>query len=109
MHESYKDPLALPLDFNHYKAYVSASFFFFVVVNGCASRYFVPTSASNSRKQKWKWCNIFTSLVHSCITAVWAPLLFYLDPAMMENMVDAYNEAAHVLLGFSIGNQTILQ
>lgn len=41
------------------------------------TRLIVPASASNTFQQRWKWKNVATSLIHSFITGLWAPILFY--------------------------------
>ncbi len=91
-----------PDEFNPYFAYVGAGIFFFTVVN-YFTRYTVPSTAASSFQQSWKWRNIATSLVHSLITAVWAPLGFYLHPDMCRDVAYAFNHSAHILVSFSIG------
>merc|ERR1711936_800547 len=48
----------------------------FAVVNSLTG-LIVPEVACQTRQQKWKWRNVATSLVHSLVTGVWAPLSFY--------------------------------
>ena len=86
-------------EFNAYKAYVSFGFFFFVVLNGFIRRYGVPLPDTASRQQRWKWCNILVSFVHSAMTGLCAPLVFYLNPALQEDMVNGYSDFAHMLVG----------
>jgi hypothetical protein len=91
-----------PDEFNPYWAYVGGAFFFFTVVNYLA-RYCTPRSALWSYQQSWKWRNIATSLVHSAITATWAPLCFYRHPDMSSDLAYAFNHSTHMLVSFSIG------
>ena len=86
-------------DFNHYKAYVSFGFFFFVVLNGVVRRYAVPLPESASRQQRWKWCNILVSFFHSTMTGLCAPLVFYLNPTLQEDMINGYSDFAHRIVG----------
>ena len=100
---SVKEPEPGDPEFNHYLAYVSFGVFFFVALNGLTSRFLVPESASNNPRQRWKWANIFTSLVHSTITGLGAPLLFYYEPDALDDMINGFSDAMHVLVAFSIG------
>ncbi len=78
--------------FNPWKAYVSFGLFFFVALNAAVKRFAVPLPETASRQQKWKWCNILVSLVHSTMTGLAAPVVFYLDPALQ---VSAHDHTAH--------------
>eukprot|EP00095_Tigriopus_kingsejongensis_P010601 snap_masked-scaffold1779_size28306-processed-gene-0.1 protein:Tk10601 transcript:snap_masked-scaffold1779_size28306-processed-gene-0.1-mRNA-1 annotation:"tlc domain-containing protein 2-like" len=110
MHPGYVDTSGKPSimapesdpNFNPYLAFVSLGFVFFLVVN-IATQAFVPSSAATSPRSSWKWRNIFTSLVHSTITGLLAPLVFYVDPAMCNDMIYAFNHFTHTLIAFSIG------
>ena len=48
----------------------------FALVNSLTG-WVVPDQATKTYQQRWKWRNVATSLVHSIITGIWAPLAFY--------------------------------
>lgn len=73
---------------------------FFRLVNFGASKLPIPESAC---RNAWKWRNIFTSLVHSSITAIWAVLCFFLHPQMAEDLIETHSVFSHALVSFSIG------
>ncbi|TRY63963.1 hypothetical protein TCAL_00313 [Tigriopus californicus] len=112
MHPGYVDtsksnsgPLPPEADpnFNPFLAYVSAGFSFFLVVN-IITKCFVPESVELAGPRSvWKWQNILTSFIHSGLTGCLAPLGFYLDPNMCNDMIDAFNSFTHILISFSIG------
>lgn len=89
-------------EFNPYWGYVGGGFFFFTVLH-YFTKFAVPLSADVTRQQRWKWRNVFTSFCHSTITGIWAPLTFYADPAMCDDMIYAFNHSTHILISFSIG------
>jgi hypothetical protein len=91
-----------PDEFNPYWAYIGGGFFFCTVVH-YLSQYTTPASVATNYRRSWKWRNIATSLVHSSITAVWAPLGFYLHPDMCDYLVYAFNDCTHMLISFSMG------
>uniref|UniRef100_A0A3Q3IKG7 TLC domain-containing protein n=1 Tax=Monopterus albus TaxID=43700 RepID=A0A3Q3IKG7_MONAL len=72
---------------------------FFTLVNAGVSKV-IPESA---RRNIWKWKNICTSFAHSCITATWAVLCFFLHPQMAEDLIETHSVFSHVLVSFSIG------
>jgi len=74
----------------------------FTLVNWLTA-YLVPSSACQTVQQKWKWRNVATSLVHSVITAVWAPVAFYQAPEMRDDLIRTFNHSSHTLVCFSIG------
>ena len=41
------------------------------------NKIFLPASADGSIAQRWKWRNVATSLLHSIVSGVWAPFVFY--------------------------------
>ena len=51
----------------------------------------------------WKWRNTLTSFLHSLTSGIWAPLVFYLDPTLADDMIKGYTGSAHTLVCFSIG------
>merc|ERR1711860_132190 len=51
----------------------------------------------------WKWKNVATSLIHSFITGLWAPILFYQNPEMSNDLIRAFTPSTHALVSFSIG------
>jgi len=74
----------------------------FALVN-CLTGRLVPEVACQTKTQKWKWRNVATSLVHSCITAVWAPLTFYQMPEMQDDLIHTFTTSSYTLVCFSIG------
>lgn len=74
----------------------------FSLVNWLAASL-VPASACHTPQQRWKWRNVATSLVHSAITGVWAPLAFYQAPEMRDDLIRTFNFSSHSLVCFSIG------
>jgi len=74
----------------------------FAVVNSLTG-LIVPEVACQTRQQKWKWRNVATSLVHSLITGVWAPLSFYQAPEMQDDLIRTFTFSSHALVCFSIG------
>ncbi|XP_068615656.1 TLC domain-containing protein 2, partial [Brachionichthys hirsutus] len=73
---------------------------FFRCVNATVRELPVPESA---RRNAWKWANIATSFVHSCITAAWGVLCFFLHPQMAEDLIETHSVFSHALVSFSIG------
>jgi hypothetical protein len=63
----------------------------------------VPDMARQTRQQSWKWRNVATSLVHSLITGIWAPLAFYQAPDMQDDLIRKFTYSSHMLVCFSIG------
>merc|ERR1719228_2187718 len=74
----------------------------FAVVNSLTG-LIVPEVACQTRQQKWKWRNVATSLVHSLVTGVWAPLSFYQAPEMQDDLIRSFTFSSHALVCFSIG------
>jgi hypothetical protein len=60
----------------NYRLVVLLGFVTFATTNFVA-RFVVPESASKTFQQRWKWKNVATSLIHSIITGIWSPLVFY--------------------------------
>ncbi|MBN3292825.1 TLCD2 protein, partial [Polypterus senegalus] len=76
------------------------SFVFFGLVNRILDRLPIPGSAL---RNTWKWKNISTSFVHSCITAIWAVSCFYLHPQMAEDLISTHSDFSHALVAVSVG------
>jgi len=74
----------------------------FAIVN-CLTGWLVPGVACKTAQQKWKWKNVATSLVHSAITGLWAPLTFYQAPDMQDDLINKFTYSSHALVSFSIG------
>ncbi|XP_008423831.1 TLC domain-containing protein 2 [Poecilia reticulata] len=72
----------------------------FKLVNAGIGRLHIPESAS---RNLWKWRNISTSFVHSCITAIWAVLCFFRHPQMAEDLIETHSVFSHSLVSLSIG------
>uniref|UniRef100_A0A8C4NJ92 TLC domain containing 2 n=1 Tax=Eptatretus burgeri TaxID=7764 RepID=A0A8C4NJ92_EPTBU len=56
-----------------------------------------------AERNRWKWRNICTSLLHSLITGFGALLGFYLHPEMAEDMIDTHCLFSYYLVSFSVG------
>lgn len=89
-------------DFNPYKAYIAGGFFAFVCVN-YLTKFTVPQHMQHTLSSSWKWRNTLTSFLHSLTSGIWAPLVFYLDPTLADDMIKGYTGSAHTLVCFSIG------
>ncbi|XP_040194316.1 TLC domain-containing protein 2 [Rana temporaria] len=58
---------------------------------------------SSALRNPWKWRNIWTSLIHSLLTGIWALLGFYLHPEMAEDLISTHSRFSHWLVAVSIG------
>jgi len=85
-----------------YQTVITLGFVTFTTVN-YLTKYLLPSQASQSVQQKWKWRNVATSFVHSLITGVWAPICFYQAPEMRDDLIRTFTYSSHVLVSFSIG------
>jgi len=65
--------------------------------------YFVPTDACKSLKQRWKWRNVATSLVHSAVSALWAIFSFYMNPQMLNDLILTTSISSRAVVCFSTG------
>lgn len=74
----------------------------FALVN-YVTGWLVPDMANKTFQQRWKWRNVATSLVHSIITGIWAPLAFYQAPHMHDDLIREFTYSSHMLVCFSIG------
>jgi len=81
---------------------ICAGAVFFSLVNRVAG-WLVPGTVCQTQQQKWKWRNVATSLVHSAITGIWAPLAFYQAPDMQDDLIQKFTYSSHALVSFSIG------
>ncbi|XP_006006165.1 TLC domain-containing protein 2 [Latimeria chalumnae] len=79
---------------------VGGSFGFFRLVKRGVEGLPAPESALRNR---WKWSNIWASLVHSLLTGIWAVLCFYLHPQMAEDLISTHSVSSHALVSVSIG------
>ncbi|XP_051891838.1 TLC domain-containing protein 2 [Pristis pectinata] len=79
---------------------VGTSFGSFKLINRFVE--FLPTPESALRN-RWKWENIATSMVHSVVTGIWAVLCFYLHPRMAQDLIGTYSQSSHSLVSVSIG------
>jgi len=76
-----------------------------VVFGGCffAGFNFLLTEIT-SKTHSWKFRNIATSLLHSTITGLAAPVnLFYLSPQILTDLIDYSSEVLLLTLAFSVG------
>ena len=87
---------------NPFPIFVASGVLFFVAVN-YLTRFAVPENVAKNCQSRWKWRNVLTSFIHSFITGVWAPLAFYLEPALGSDMIRGFNTSIHVLVSFSVG------
>ncbi|XP_040277748.1 TLC domain-containing protein 2 [Bufo bufo] len=78
-----------------------ASFSCFRLLNGRLESL-IP-APSSALRNPWKWRNIWTSLVHSLLTGIWALLGFYLHPQMAEDLISTHSRFSHCLVAVSIG------
>lgn len=85
-----------------YQTVIAIGFLTFAVVNHL-TKYIVSAVACQTSQQRWKWRNVATSFVHSCITGVWAPICFYQAPEMQDDLINKFTYSSHVLVSFSIG------
>ena len=60
----------------NYNLVIAVGFVTFATVN-YLTKFVVPAQACQTAPQKWKWRNVATSLLHSLITGIWAPICFY--------------------------------
>jgi len=84
------------------KAMIAIGFTLFSCVN-YLTKYMLPSSATKTYQQKWKWRNVATSLVHSFITGIWSPVVLYSNPDMSNDLINAWTPSTHALVCFSIG------
>jgi hypothetical protein len=87
---------------NPFPVYIASGVLFFVAVN-YLTRFAVPDGVAKNTQSRWKWRNVLTSFIHSFITGVWAPLAFYLEPSLGNDMIRGFNTSIHVLVSFSVG------
>jgi len=85
-----------------YRIVVGLGFTTFALVNHLTG-WVVPSKACQTQQQQWKWRNVATSLVHSAITGLWAPLTFYQAPEMRDDLIRKFTYSSHTLVSFSIG------
>ena len=83
-------------DTNAFPFYVASGIVFFAIVN-YLTRFMVPETVTKNFQSKWKWRNVLTSFIHSFITGTWAPLAFYVDPSIGNDMIYSFNTSIHVL------------
>jgi len=88
--------------FQNYQIYIALSVVAFSLVN-FLTRYALPACASNTFRQSWKWRNVATSLVHSFVTGIWAPVAFYYAPEMWDDIKNTFSQSTYLLVSFSIG------
>ncbi|XP_067866072.1 TLC domain-containing protein 2 [Heterodontus francisci] len=79
---------------------VGLSFGSFKLINQGLKYLPAPESAL---RNTWKWRNIWTSMVHSVVTGIWAVLCFYLQPRMAEDLIGTHSPSSHRLVSVSIG------
>lgn len=84
------------------KLFIVVGFTVFSVTN-YLTRFIVPASATKTKQQRWKWKNVATSLLHSFITGIWAPIAFYQNPGMCNDLIRTFTPSTHALVSFSIG------
>ncbi|XP_041949620.1 TLC domain-containing protein 2-like isoform X1 [Alosa sapidissima] len=72
----------------------------FKLMNAALNRLTVPAAA---RRNTWRWRNIFTSLIHSMLTGVWAVFCFYQHPEMAEDLISTHSALSHTLVSVSTG------
>merc|ERR1712241_390863 len=65
---------------------ITSGFLAFASVN-FLTRFITPRAACQTVKQKWKWRNVATSLVHSVVTGIWAPICFMQEPDMHTDLI----------------------
>ncbi|KAG8450768.1 hypothetical protein GDO86_003149 [Hymenochirus boettgeri] len=80
---------------------VGGSFTWFRLLNWKLDSLVPPPSSA--QRNHWKWRNIWTSLVHSLLTGMWALLGFYLHPEMAEDLISTHSTFSHSLVAVSIG------
>jgi len=85
-----------------YKTVIAAGFITFSLVN-YITKFIIPSEACHNHQQRWKWRNVATSLVHSFITGVWAPICFFQAPEMSDDLINKFTYSSHVLVSFSVG------
>jgi len=90
------------LDMEDNKVFVVIGLSVFSATN-YLTNFLVPDSANKTAQQRWKWKNVATSLFHSFITGIWAPLAFYQNPGMSNDLIQAFTPSTHALVSFSIG------
>uniref|UniRef100_A0ACB8EDB7 Uncharacterized protein n=1 Tax=Sphaerodactylus townsendi TaxID=933632 RepID=A0ACB8EDB7_9SAUR len=78
---------------------VGGSWAAFRLFNAGLDRLVPPPPAQDNR---WKWRNIWTSLVHSLFSGSGALLGFYLHPQMASDVVGTHSPGAHRLVGVSV-------
>lgn len=83
-------------DTNAFPFYVASGIVFFAIVN-YLTRFMVPETVTKNFQSRWKWRNVLTSFIHSFITGTWAPLAFYVDPSIGNDMIYSFNTSIHVL------------
>jgi len=81
---------------------ITSGFLAFASVN-FLTRFITPRAACQTVKQKWKWRNVATSLVHSVVTGIWAPICFMQEPDMHTDLIRNFTGSSHALVSVSIG------
>ncbi|XP_064618960.1 TLC domain-containing protein 2-like isoform X1 [Lineus longissimus] len=76
------------------------SFIFFFTIEKLLN-FFIPKGASSHKT--WQFKNILVSLVHSCISSIWAFSSFVESPEMAEDLISVYTQFSHSLVSFSVG------
>ncbi|XP_064618961.1 TLC domain-containing protein 2-like isoform X2 [Lineus longissimus] len=77
------------------------SFIFFFTIEKLLN-FFIPKGASSHKT--WQFKNILVSLVHSCISSIWAFSSFVESPEMAEDLISVYTQFSHSLVSFSVGS-----
>jgi len=75
---------------------ITSGFLAFASVN-FLTRFITPRAACQTVKQKWKWRNVATSLVHSVVTGIWAPICFMQEPDMHTDLIRNFTGSSHAL------------
>jgi len=88
--------------FNYYKVYVALGVTVFSVIN-FLTRFILPNNATRTFQQKWKWRNVATSLMHSIITGIWAPVAFFQAPEMCDDLIRTFTDSTHLMVSVSTG------
>ncbi|XP_034251615.1 TLC domain-containing protein 2-like [Thrips palmi] len=89
-------------DSNNAYLWVFYSFVSFCCTNYCLG-FFVPSNASNTPHQVWRWKNIASSLVHSSITGIWSVICFLQIPEMQNDLINEFAVSAQGVISLSVG------
>ncbi|XP_059829235.1 TLC domain-containing protein 2 [Hypanus sabinus] len=79
---------------------IGASFGSFKLISRVVGSFPTPESALRNR---WKWRNILTSMMHSVVTGIWAVLCFYLHRPMAQDLIATYSLSSRCLVSVSVG------